>query len=264
MRQWLKSASILLFCLILLTGCGTIRIEDNPQVRANVDLFLAGLLRDDPDAASGAVYDGIDPAELDAAYLRLREAVSGVTEYTLEPIQYNYRKLNGVATTELGYRMDTNAGTFLVVAAMTEGCDGLTTLHILPENQTRISHTGTLGHMKGASLFQWILLFLGAMAWGFTIWMIVDCCRRKLNRKVLWLLLLIFGSLIFSFSFSGGNLGFQVNFGLHLMLSSLIRYSDGSVQLALMVPVGSIIYCARRSKLTLPTEQPEQQELTAE
>lgn len=71
MRKLFKSAAVLLFCLILLTGCGTIKVEDNPQVRANVDLFLAGLLR---------------------------EAVSGVTEYTLEPIQYNYRKLNGAAS----------------------------------------------------------------------------------------------------------------------------------------------------------------------
>lgn len=173
--------------------------------------------------------------------------VQDVEDYALEPIHYNYSNSNGTVTIQLTYRMTTEQGSFIVTASRIEGYEGLAAVHIVPEEQTTLHHTGTLGNMEGTGAGQWVVL--GALTWVFVIWMFVDCCRKKIRRKALWLVLIALVALVLTLTMRGGSVNLRFNVGLYLQLSSLISYGDGSTQLSLVVPVGAIVYCAMRKRL---------------
>lgn len=261
-NTWKKITLLLLAAVLVLSfaGCGGIEIKEDPEMNHAVEAFLDALVAEDADAGYEAVYSGIDRTEFDAAFAQMYTYVTDVTDYELEPIHYNYSNQNGTVTIQLTYRMTTADASFIVTASRTEGYEGLTGVHIVPEEQTTLHHTGTLGNMAGASALQWVVLVLGALIWVFVIWMAVDCCRRKMRLKWLWLLLIVLGALVLTLTVSGGSVNFRFNFGLYLQLSSLIRYGDGSSQLSLVVPLGAIIYWAQRKRLTKqdpPVPQPE-------
>ena len=254
---------VLAAALVLsLAGCAELKVEDDPAIRAATEVFLDALVADDADAAYAAVYSGIDRTEFDTAFAQMYAFVDGVTEYALEPIHYSYSNSNGVATIQLTYRMTAEAGSYIVTAAKTEGYEGLMGVHIAPEEQTTLHHTGTLGNMAGASAVQWVVLILGMLVGVFVIWMAVDCCRRKIRLKWLWLLMIVLGAMVLTVTMNSGGINLRFNFGLYLQLSSLIRYGDGSAELALVVPLGAIIYCAMRKRLLRAEQQVPQPEMT--
>lgn len=246
--------------VLILTGCGEFEIKDDPAVRSDADVFLDALVAGDADAAYAAVYSGIDRTQFDTGFSQMCAYVQDVEEYTLEPIYYNYSSSNGTVTIQLTYRMTTEQGSFIVTASRIEGYEGLAAVHIVPEEQTTLHHTGTLGNMEGAGAVQWAVLALGALTWVFVIWMFVDCSCKKIRKKALWLVLIALGALVLTLTMRGGSVNLRFNVGLYLQLSSLIRYGDGSSQLSLVVPVGAIVYCAMRKRLeanATPAPQPE-------
>lgn len=258
--MWKRIAMLILAAALVLSmaGCGEIKVEDDPEIRRGVEAFLDGLVANDGDAAYAAVYSGIGRDEFDTALEQMLPCVEGMADYALELMHYNYSNRNGTVTIQTTYRMTAGEKSVIVTASRIEGYEGLTGVHVVPEEQTTLRHTGTLGHMEGANAVQWGMLVLGALVWAFVIWMIVDCSRRKITKKALWLVLIILGTVVLTLTLSGSSVNFRFNFGLYLQLSSLIRYGDGSSQLSLVVPVGAIVYCAMRRKLTKP-EQPEPQ-----
>ena len=254
---------LLVFCMAAcMAGCGELELQDDPAIRSGTDAFLNALAAGDGDGAYAALYSGIPRTEFDAAFDGMYSCIEGVTDYTLEPIHYNYTSQNGTVTIQMTYRMTAGDRNFIVTALKTEGLEGLSGIHMAPEEQTALHYTGTPGHMAGANALQWAVLALGLLTWAFVIWMVVDCSRRKIRLKALWLVLIILGAVILTLTVgSGFNLRF--NIGLHLRLSSLICYGDGSTELSLVIPLGAIVYCIMRKKLTKP-EQPEISETALE
>lgn len=252
MKRCLKSVLLLLLTaalLVSLAGCGELKIEDNERIRPGVDAMLTALLAGDEEAGYAAVCHEIGRKEFVIAFAQMQELISGVETYELTPIQYNFRSTNGTRAEQMVYRLTTNAGTYVVSAVVMEGYQGLTSFHIAPEEHTPLSYTGMPGHMEGANLGQWIVLILGLLGWAFVLWMAVDCCRRKIRRKWLWLIVIILGGVLLTLSASATSMNFRFNVGLHLRLSSWIFYGDGTSQLQVLVPVGALIYLLRRKKL---------------
>ena len=255
---WKRLALLALVAALVLSlaGCSVPELEDDPAIRSDTDAFLEALTAGDGDGAYAVLYSGIPRTEFDAAFDGMHTYVEGVADYTLEPIYYHYTTKDGTETIQMTYRMTAGGRNFIVTALKTEGLAGLSGVHMAPEEQTSLHYTGTPGRMAGANLVQWAVLVLGVLAWVFVIWMVVDCSRRKIRLKALWLVLIILGAVILTLTVDGDfRMGF--NIGLHLRLSSLICYGDGSMELSLVIPLGAIVYFFRRKKLTKPEPLPE-------
>lgn len=252
MKRTLSTLLVSLLIVALLSGCANIQIKDSPEIRSNVDAFLAAVLDQNADAAYKAICSDVDRGEFSSAFSRIQEILADVESYELTPIHFNYSSRNGIATTQLTYRMETNSGAFVVVASAMNTKEGLLSFHVTPEEQTTLVYTGTPGHMEGATAVQWIVLVLGFLVWGFVIWVFVDCCRRKIRMKPLWLLLIVFGAVLVTLTISGSAVNFQFNAGIYLTVSSLLRYGDGTHQLRLVIPLGAILYLSMRRKLEKP------------
>lgn len=258
-RPMKRFISVFLVFLLfpLLSGCGEMQITDSPEVRSHVDIFLTATLENKPNAAYGAFFDAVSRAEFNTVFPQIRNLLKDVEEYTLSPIHVNYSKRSdGKSFTQMTYRMNTNNGVFLVTATSAGNKDGLLSIHLVPEEQTTLVHTGSPGYMKGASAFQWAVLILGFAIWGFVLWAFVDCCRRKIRKKPLWLLLVALGAVLINVTISGSAINFRYNVGIHLTVSTLLRYGDGSYQLRLLIPLGAILYLSLRRQLEKPASVP--------
>lgn len=241
---------LLLSLLLSFSGCSELKIEEPPQIRGNVEAFVEAMLASKEADAYAVVIQEIDPKEFRQDFMELCQLVSEVDIYELTTIGLHYSTHNGVTTVQVNYRMTTDAGNYVVQVVAPGDYAYLLSFYIIPEEQTTLVYTGTLGHMQGADLLQWLILLTSVLSWGFIAWMLVDCCRRKMQKKVLWILLILLGGMLLTWSAGGGSVSIRVNFGIYIQLNTLLRYGDGSTKLSLLIPLGAIIYCCMRRKLT--------------
>ena len=262
---------LLVLSLLLLAGCGakdeweaaekvagklSDKIED-PQLRADTEKLLDAIIADDYDTAWDAIYEGVNKADFQQMYTSLQPHLTGMEQYTLVASNIHKTVKNGVSTTNVRYMMTAGEEKFLVDVARIEGYEGLTSFH-LNEYQP-VTITGTLGNMQGANAAQWIFLTIGILEIIFAIWMFVDCCRHKIRRKWLWLLLIALGYVILSVIATPEQFRINFNVGAFLSYTSLICHSTGGFTCRVVIPAGAIVYLSMRKKLFAGYEAEMQQ-----
>lgn len=272
-----KIVCILLVLLLLtMAGCSPIdpwesaqtaagvlneTLED-PLLRENTEQMLDALIADDYQLAWDAVYEQIQAIEFRRMYVELQPVLAGIKAYELVPYNINKSYTNGVSTVSTHYMLTAGNRRFFVEATRAEGHEGLVAFYLNAYEPVEI--TGNLGNMKNAGLLQWILLTIGLLEWVFTICVFVDCCRHKLRKKWLWLLVIALGHLQFQMTFLQGQFRTGINAGALLGYSQLIRYSNGGFVLLLVVPAGAIAYLIIRRKLFARYEAYMQQKTAQE
>ena len=90
-----------------------------------------------------------------------------------------------------------------------------------------------------------ILWFIASVALG--VWMTVDCVKRPIRFKVLWIIL-IWISVILQVSMVGTSFRFNFSFTL-IPTWGVIQSTVSTFLLRVPVPVGSLIYLAVRKKI---------------
>ena len=267
--------ALVLALLVLCSGCGgLLRKMENSQLRSSTEAMLDALIAEDFGTAYGLVSNICSQEEFQTVFVQLRQMLEGAQTYELQLLQvYTGASINDgqrINTASAVYKVTTPKG---VVIAGTRRDDrmGLTAFQLTPYEKTDYYFTGTLGHMRDAGGIQWLLLLLNVISVGFGVFALVDCARKKIKNKVLWIILLSLGFATVGVTLSGS--GFRMNFNLGWLTaySALIRYGSGAVTLRLMLPVGAAAYfCMRRSLLKAagpaavsaeqvpaPPEQPE-------
>lgn len=262
---------LLVLSLLLLAGCGakdeweaaekmagklSDKIED-PQLRADTEKLLDAMIADDYDTARDAIYEGVNEADFQQMYASLQPNLAEMEQYTLVASNINKTVKNGVSSTNVRYMMTAGEEKFLVDVARIEGYEGLTAFYLNAYQPVTV--TGTLSHMQGANAAQWTFLVIGILEIVFAIWMFVDCCRHKIRRKWLWLLLIALGYVILSVIAAPEQFRINFNVGAFLSYTSLICYSTGGATCQVVIPVGAIVYLSMRKKLFAGYEAEMQQ-----
>ena len=103
--------------------------------------------------------------------------------------------------------------------------------------------------MDKTTALQWIVLLSNLLSLGLTVFAIVDCCRHKINKKVLWVLFLLLGFVSLEFSAYATGVRLNVHLGWIMGYSALIRYGSGAASLRLMFSIGAIVYLICRKSL---------------
>lgn len=262
---------LLVLSLLLLAGCGakdeweaaekmagklSDKIED-PQLRADTEKLLNAMIADDYDTARDAIYEGVNEADFQQMYASLQPDLAEMEQYTLVASNINKTVKNGVSSTNVRYMMTAGEEKFLVDVARIEGYEGLTAFYLNAYQPVTV--TGTLGHMQGANAAQWTFLAIGILEGVFAIWVFADCCRHKIRRKWLWLLLIALGYVILSVIAAPEQFRINFNVGAFLSYTSLICYSTGGATCQVVIPVGAIVYLSMRKKLFAGYEAEMQQ-----
>ena len=267
---------LLTLVLLMLAGCGAqdeweaaqkaagmlSDITEDPQLRADTEKMLNAIIADDFPAALDAFYEDISAIEFRRAYVEMQPVLVGIEQYELVPANINKNIKNGISSTSVRYMLTAGGQRFFVDVARAEGYDGLVAFY-LNEYQPVVT-TGTLGNMQGANAVQWIFLVVGLLEFVFVVCVFVDCCRHKMKKKWLWLLLIALGYLIFSVIATPEQFRIGFNAGAYFIYTSLIRYSTGGFVFRVMVPVGAIVYLSMRKSLFAKYAQLQQQKAAAQ
>ena len=250
---------LLAFCLIitmlLLSGCSEILQNlDNKELRNDTDVMLNAILMNDAEGAYPLVSDLCTKAEFAPIFNQMHELLDGVKEYELKVLSVNqsakYDKGESLTTVDVVYEMTTNAQKFVVSVQSSSKVNGFSSFYITPYEKTSLHYVGTLDNMKGADATQWVLLASNIAVIGLMIWALIDCCRNKIKRKALWIILILLGAV--SVGVTVAATSFNLNFNLVWFASynALIRYGSGQTIFRLVVPVGAILYFVLKRKIT--------------
>lgn len=262
MKKFRTIACVLLILLMLMmAGCGAqdeweaaqkaagllSGITEDPQLRADTEKLLDAIISDEYAAAWDALYEEIDAAEFRRMYVELQPHLAEMENYELVPSYINKSVNNGVSSTFVRYMMTAGKQRFFVEVARVEGYDGLFSFYI-NEYQPVIT-TGTLGNMQGADVLQWIFLIVGMLEIVFALCVFVDCCRHKMRKKWLWLVIIGLGYVVFQLMTTPEQFRVGMRWGAILSYTSLLRYSTGGFTLCIMIPAGALVYLVLRKRL---------------
>ena len=261
-----RIATVLLIALSLVflcTGCSSqdLSAYDNPEVRVRAEAMLDAILADDcPSAYSLLLKDACTESEFAGVFESMQEYTGNTEQYALNLlyIQTTTSLTNSAAGKVIyaTYDMTSNGPHLVIDIGVNENFE-IIRFYVTPYEQTDYYLTGTVGTMSGANTLQWVFLLLNVIPIGFTIFAFVDCCRQKIRRKVLWLLLLVFGFFAIGFTLSSSAMRINFNLGMISVYTALILYGSGTTMIRFMIPAGAIAYfIARKSQLKKDVPQP--------
>lgn len=234
------SFSILLIITLLSLVCSCTTNEQDACAEALTVSILDGFIANDYDAIH-AIFNGIaDDRELESFYGAVYDLLKDAQSYTLEQIGWHTSVDDGVSSYSVTFEMTTDIGEiFVIETSLYEDDNSLYGFTITPYS-TNAASTIALRP------FQIAFLVITLISTAFSIWMIVDCARRKIRKKALWIIIILLSaSLICTL---GTDPGFETSLSLILPLSS-VSIENLSTEFNLTIPLGAIIYFFIRKRL---------------
>ena len=245
-----KIAALLCLLLLALTLASCTPETD---IGNNTELsrqFMDHVMADDYDSAYGMVKATVTDADFRPYWQTMQTAVNGAATYELRQIGWNVNRSNGVTTRTTAYQVYLdNDRTILLRTVTRDGIAGIAGIHF-SDITDFIRTTDTY-----VPVMNIVLQCVSVLCLAFTVWMIVDCLRRKLKYKIVWILLIFFG-IVFTVT-TGKTSGFNFNIGLFFTFSSMV--ADPAliaVVTKVYLPLGAILYLCLRKKFYVTPETP--------
>lgn len=242
-----------LVLLVTLISC-----TPDMDVRNNTELadqFMDHVIADDYDAAYGMVKATVTDPDFRAYWATVQTVADGAKTYEIKQIGWNLNRSKGVTTRTTAHQAELDNGRTVLLRVVTQdGIEGIAGIHFSDITDFLAS---TEAFVPTVRVILWVV---SALAVAFTVWMLVDCLRRKMKYKLVWAILIFF-CLCFTFTV-GETSNFSFNVGLFFQTSS-IEADPGllAVVTKLVIPVGAILYLCLRKKFTVEPSKPEGEDL---
>ena len=251
-----RALPMLMIALVLLTAL----ISCSPEVDYSgsielSDQFMDHIIADDYDSAYGMVKATVTDSDFRAYWNTIRLVAEGAETYTKLPVQRKATRSGGVTTITTAYQVNLDNGRIVLLRVVTQdGIAGIAGIHFSDITEF-IRTTDTY-----VPVLQAIVMVFSLLCMAFTIWMFVDCLRRKMKYKVVWAILTVFG--IALNLTVGETFSFSFNIGLFVQMST-VQVDPGLVAVVtkLVIPVGAILYLCLRKKFTVEPSKPEGEDL---
>ena len=241
------------FFSTFLAGCEASGIIDTANAEDLCKDFIDFVLADDYTSAYAMVDHFASETEFDGVWEYVRASLENSSSYELEAEGWQSSFVSGQGyVTYVTFKLESNDGKTCHVRLTSSDKDFKDYESIVGINF--VDSTVFVERTKSFEAVNIVLLLFSGISFGFCIWMLVDCIKRKMKKKVLWSILIFLGG-GFSLAFQNGQfLKSRLNISFLSMLSSIeIKPTSLYVGVAVVVPVGAIIYFFLRKKLTLPT-----------
>ena len=252
-RRALPLLMIALVLLATLISCTPdMDVGNNTEL---ADQFMDHVIADDYDAAYGMVKATVSDPDFRAYWTTVQTVADGAEAYEMKQIGWNLNRSKGVTTRTTAHQAELDNGRIVLLRVVTQdGIEGIAGIHFSDITDFLAS---TEAFVPTVRVILWVV---SALAMAFTVWMFVDCLRRKMKYKVVWAILIFF-CLCFTFTV-GQTSNFSFNVGLFFQTSS-IEADPGllAVVTKLVIPVGAILYLCLRKKFTVEPSKPEGEDL---
>lgn len=251
-----RALPLLLAALILLaslTSC-TPEVDYGNSIKLS-DQFMDHVIADDYDSAYRLVKATVTDPDFRDYWETIRSVAEGAETYTKLPVQRNATRSGGVTTITTAYQVNLDNGRIVLLrVVIQDGIEGIAGIHF--SDITEFIHTTD----TYVPVLQAIVLVFSLLCMAFTIWMFVDCLRRKMKYKVVWAILTVFG--IALNLTVGETFSFSFHIGLFVQMST-VQVDPGLVAVVtkLVIPVGAILYLCLRKKFTMDPSKSEGEDL---
>ena len=235
---------LLLLALTLASCTPDTDIGDNTPLS---ERFMDHVMAGDYNSAFGMVKATVTDSDFRPYWQAMQTAVEGAETYEMEQIGWNVNRSNGVTTRTTAYQVYPDNDRIILLRTVTQdGIEGIAGIHF--SDITDFIRT-TDGYIPTVKV---ILLVFSLLCLAFTVWTIVDCIRRKLKCKIMWI---VFISLGFFFTVTAGETsGFNFIAGLFRFSSIVADPALVAVVTKVYIPVGAILYLCLRKKFEVPTK----------
>ena len=253
LRRALPLLMTALILLVTLISC-TPEVDYGDSIELS-DQFMDHVIADDYDSAYGMVKATVTDPDFRDYWETIRSVAEGAETYTKLPVQRNATRSGGVTTITTAYQVNLDNGRIVLLRVVTQdGIEGIAGIHF--SDITEFIHTTD----TYVPVLQAIVLVFSLLCMAFTIWMFVDCLRRKMKYKVVWAILTVFG--IALNLTVGETFSFSFHIGLFVQMST-VQVDPGLVAVVtkLVIPVGAILYLCLRKKFTVDPSKPEGEDL---
>ena len=249
-----RALPLLVIALVLLATL--ISCTPDMDVGNNTELadeFMDHVIANDYNAAYGMVKATVSDPDFRAYWATVQTVADGAKAYEMKQIGWKFNQSKGVSTRTTAYQAELDNGRTVLLRVVTQdGIEGIAGIHFSDITEF-IRETDA--YVPTVNI---VLTVLHLLLMAFTVWMFVDCLRRKLAYKWLWLLLIIF-SVAFTVTL-GETSNFSFNVGLFCQPSTM-EADPGllAVVTKIVIPVGAILYLCLRKKFTIVPKQPEEE-----
>ncbi len=240
---------LLLVCsvvLVVFMMCGCSMQEDATNGKQLCEKFIDYVIENDYNSAYNMVSAVASKDEFDALWTYVHPIFENTTSYELKQTGWNKKWSNDITLIQVAYEATTNDGK--VCQLTVSSIDDMKTiygLHILDSTEF-VKRTSYI------SAVNVVFMIISLVGFAFSIWMLIDCIKRRMKNKVLWIIL-IFVGVSFGITIGQGTFGTKFVLSLILALSSITADNTTlAVTTNIALPVGAIIYLFMRKKLTLP------------
>lgn len=242
--------ALLLALFVFLSGFAT--EYDNAEVRSDTEAVLNALIDGDYMAFRASINERVADDELTDFFNRLSAGMAELGEYELTAVAQKIQVQNDLNCIAILYEMTAGNKVYEVEVVKVEGESGLAGFYI------EEAEGGIVAEEASWGLIHWVFAAVGVVTVVFTVWMLVDCIRRKMKRKWLWIALILLLTLMLTFKATTDSVNFAFNFGIHLGFTNVRIFTGGGFVATIYVPLGALIYLTQRKKLTIAADTPEQ------
>lgn len=239
--------ALLLAMVLVLAGCA--ESIDDSAIRAEAAAVMDGMIAGDYDVCRANISSRITDGELIEAFGQLSPNMARLGEYELKLVEWKRNVSNGVDQTAIRYLVTTEQGNYQLDVTKIAGETGLVGFFISDAQEETLRTAEPMG------LTHWLFLAAGLAASAFVIWMVVDCARRKIKRKWLYILMILLATVLLTVSMENGSFNLRFNIGLYFGTTGLTTYTDGDFLAQIYVPVGALVYFFKRKTLTQTEEE---------
>ncbi len=245
-------ALLLILTLVFsLASCG-VETEKGNEIKLQCEAMIDAMIANDVDAAYSLFPPQLDKAIFSKSFVELCGYVKDVETYELKQIGWKTGIDNGLNYYIATYNMKTNAGNFIIEATVVDGYEGLYNFHIMSEEKANPTFTGTLTTIAGSNIFQLAFLAFSVLCLAFSVITLVDCAKRKMKYKALFLLIIILGFSVFTLKYSASGVNLNTHIGVMLFSYSYLQiYSTGAWTIKMVLPLGAIVYWIFRNTVTI-------------
>ncbi len=245
----------ILFCVLFLAALTLLLAACTPDMNVGNNTELAGqfmdhVIADDYDAAYGLVKATVTDPDFRAYWVSIQTAAKGAKAYETEQIGWKINTTNGITDSTTAYQVYLDNGHTILLRVVTrEGIEGIAGIHFSDVTEFL---RDTEAFVPTVQIILWVI---SGLCMAFTVWMFVDCLRRKMKYKAVWAIVIFFGVAL---SVTVGEISnFSFTLGLFFKPST-VTADPGLVAVVtkVMIPVGAILYLCLRKKFTAEPSEP--------
>ncbi len=263
----MKKLRIIAVCIIVLSvificsGCA-IDMQDfeNAETRQLSEAMLNALIANDFQTAYSLVKNICSESDFAVIFEQMQEIIGNTDAYELKLLSIHTSSTitNKGNSKRVQSVYEMTGGSHIIVNVAVDEQLGIINFFLSPYEKTDYYSTGTIQNMNDATPLQWLFILLNVIPLAVTVLAIIDCLRKNIKKKALWMLLLIFGFFTISITLSASAFKANFNFGWFSAYSALIHYGSGTLAIRFMLPLGAIIYfLSRRNLLQKSIAKPE-------